>query len=147
MYQKVIVAGYLGRDPEIRYTPDGTPVTDFSIATSNKWTGSDGTPHEETTWIKVTVWRRMAEVCAQYLRKGRPVLVEGRLSGDKVNTNSGGVNIVPHTWTNEQTGEVRAQFEITAETVKFLGGRNDSGAGDSYEEPTGPTGEDEEIPF
>ena len=82
MYQKVIIMGNLGRDPEMRYTPQGTPVTNFSVATSYKWTGADGTPNEETTWFRVSAWGRMAEVCNEYLSKGRQVFVEGRLRPD-----------------------------------------------------------------
>ena len=82
MYHKVIIAGYLGRDPEMRYTQDGTPVTNFSVATSRKWTRQDGTQVDETVWFRVSAWRQLAEVCNEYLQKGRPVLVEGRLQAD-----------------------------------------------------------------
>ncbi len=77
MYQKTIVVGHLGRDPEMRYTPTGTPVTSFSIATSRKWTNQNGESQEKTTWFRVTCWQKTAELAAQYLKKGRLVLVEG----------------------------------------------------------------------
>ncbi|HQJ50176.1 MAG TPA: single-stranded DNA-binding protein [Anaerolineae bacterium] len=77
MYQNTIVVGHLGRDPEMRYTPDGTPVTTFNIATSRKWTNPEGQPQEKTTWFRVTAWRKLAENCNQFLAKGRLVLVEG----------------------------------------------------------------------
>jgi single-strand DNA-binding protein len=136
MYQRVIIVGNLGRDPEMRYTPGGDPVTNFSVATNRKWTGSDGQPNEETVWFRVTVWRRMAEVCHQYLSKGRQVLVEGRLTPDK---DSGG----PRVWVG-QDGQPRASYEVTAESVKFLGGHGEStsrGDAPTWEPP------EEEIPF
>jgi single-strand DNA-binding protein len=139
MYQKVTLAGYVGRDPEMRYLPDGTPVCNFPLATSETWTGQDGQKHAETTWWKITVWRRMAEICNQYLSKGRAVLIEGRVGGDKVEGASGETKVVPHTWLTE-SGEARAQFELTANTVKFLGRGNGGGAGEA------PPAE-EEIPF
>ena len=77
MYQKVIIVGHLGGDPEMRYTPSVKPVTNFSVATSRKWTGADGEQREDTTWFKVAAWGKLAEVCNQYLAKGRQVLVEG----------------------------------------------------------------------
>lgn len=118
MYQKIIIVGNLGRDPEMRYTPDGTPVTTLSVATNRKWTGSDGTPGEETTWFRVTAWRRQAEVAAQYLSKGRQVLIEGRLKPDP---QTGG----PRVWTR-QDGTVGASYEVTANTIRFLGQRGEA---------------------
>jgi single-strand DNA-binding protein len=139
MYHKIIIAGYLGRDPEMRYTPDGTPVTNFSVAASRKWTRQDGTQVDETVWFRITAWRRLAETCNQYLQKGRPVLIEGRLQPDE----NGG----PRIWTGND-GVARASFEVTAQTVKFLGGRAEGPspeASETYEEP--PSEPEEEIPF
>jgi single-strand DNA-binding protein len=140
MYQKVIIAGNLGRDPEMRYTPDGTPVTTFSVATNRRWNRPDGSQGEETIWFRVTAWRRMAEVCNQYLQKGRQVLVEGRLRPDP---ETGGPRVY-----QRNDGSYGASFELTAETVKFIGGRGDVAAVEapgSFEEP--PAEPDEEIPF
>jgi single-strand DNA-binding protein len=119
MYHKVIVVGYLGRDPEMRYTPDGTPVTNFSLATNQRRNGPDGSPIEETVWFRVTCWRRSAEIANQYLKKGRMVLVEGRMQPDK---ETGG----PRVWTG-QDGKPRASYEITADNIKFIGGGRGEG--------------------
>jgi single-strand DNA-binding protein len=143
MYHKIIIVGNLGRDPEMRYTPQGTPVTTFSVATNRRWTNADGTPGEETTWFRVSAWRRMAEVCNQYLSKGQQVFVEGQLKPDP---ETGG----PRVWTGND-GIARASFEITAFTVKFLGGRGERvevEPGVTLEEP--PPGfeeSEEELPF
>jgi single-strand DNA-binding protein len=140
MYQKLVVVGHLGRDPEMRYTQDGTPVTNFSVATSRRWNNPDGSQGEETAWFRVTAWRRLAETCNQYLQKGRLVLVEGELKPDPA---TGG----PRIWTGND-GVARAQYEITARTVKFLGGRGEAPAAapaGAPEEP--PAEEEEEIPF
>ncbi len=139
MYHKIIIVGNLGRDPEMRYTPDGTPVTTLSIATNRKWTNTDGTPGEETVWFKVTAWRRQAEVAAQYLQKGRSVLVEGRLQPDKT---TGG----PKVWTR-QDGTAGASYEVTAEAIRFIGGRGEGGAGEASPEGPPPDYGDEQIPF
>ena len=77
MYQKTVVIGHLGKDPEMRYTPSGVPVTSFNIATTRKWANANGEQQEKTTWFRVTCWRKTAEIAAQYLQKGRLVLVEG----------------------------------------------------------------------
>ena len=140
MYHTVIIAGHLGRDPEMRYTPDGTPVTNFSVATNRRWTGRDGTSREQTTWFRVTAWRRLAETCNQFLQKGRAVLVEGELNTDPA---TGG----PRVWTGND-GVPRASFELTARTVRFMGGRGDVAAvGPVGAELEGPPDEEEEIPF
>ncbi len=134
MYQKIVIVGNLGRDPEMRYTPSGQPVTNFSMATNRKWTNTDGTPGEETIWFRVTAWGKLGETCNQYLSKGRQVLVEGRLRPDPA---TGG----PRVWTR-QDGTAGASFEITANTVRFLGGRAEAAAG-----PEEEIMEEGEIPF
>ncbi len=113
-YQKIIIVGNLGRDPEMRYTPDGTPVTNFSVATNRRWTQADGSSGEETTWFRVTAWDRQAEIAAKYLHRGRQVMVEGCLHPDKA-TGS------PRIWTGRD-GEVRTSYEITAGRIIFLQG-------------------------
>lgn len=140
MYQKLIIVGNLGRDPEMRYTSDGTPVTSFSVATNRKWTNQDGTPGEETVWFRVSAWRKLAETCNQYLSKGRQVLIEGRLKPDP----STGA---PRVWTR-QDGTAGASYEMTAFTVKFLGRRGDQAeaAPSITEEPPGMV-EADDIPF
>lgn len=135
MYQKIIIIGNLGRDPEMRYTAQGTPVTNFSVATSRKWTSADGTPGEETVWFRVTAWKRLAETCNQYLTKGQRVFVEGQLTPDPA---TGG----PRVWTR-QDGSAGASFEIRAFTVKFLGGRAEGAAVGPEEGAI----EEEEMPF
>ena len=134
MYQKVIIVGNLGRDPEMRYTPQGTPVTNFSVATSERWTDQGGQQQERTTWFRVTAWRRLAETCANFLTKGRQVLVEGRMNPDPA---TGG----PRLWTGND-GESRASYEVTAITVKFLGSR----AGEATEGGI-PPGQEGTLPF
>jgi single-strand DNA-binding protein len=145
MYQKLMIVGHLGRDPEMRYTPSGQAVTNFSVATSRKWTGSDGQQQEETVWFRVSVWGKQAESCNQYLSKGRLVLCEGRLTVDK---ETGG----PRVWT-DQNGAPRASYEMSAYEVKFLGGRDSGGSGysgdasDGMDSAPGSDISEEEIPF
>src|SRR5262245_46256749 len=119
MYHKILLVGNLGRDPEMRYTPSGQQVTTFSMATSEKWSGQDGQQHDRTIWWRVTAWGKQAETVHQYLKKGNRVLVEGRMNAD----NNGN----PRTWT-AQDGSVRASFEVTAQTIKFLTPRGEGGA-------------------
>ncbi len=121
MYQKITIVGNLGRDPEMRYTPSGQAVTNFSVATSRRWTGGDGQQQEETVWFRVSVWGKQAEICNQYLSKGRQVFVEGRMTVDR---ETGG----PRIWT-DQNGTPRASYEISALDVKFLGNRDGGGGG------------------
>lgn len=142
MYQKIIVIGNLGGDPEMRYMPDGTAVTNFSLATNRRWNDSrSGESRDETTWFRVSVWGRQAETANQYLSKGRRVLVEGRLQPDP---QSGG----PRTF-QRNDGTIGASYEIRAFTVQFLGGRDDGGG--SYDDDGGYDGpgaqEEDDIPF
>lgn len=115
MYQKVLIVGNLGKDPELRYTPAGTPVCTFSVATSRRWTDGEGQQQERTVWFRVTAWRRLAETCNEYLSKGRQVLVEGELSEPK-----------PF---QGRDGQWRASLDLLALNVKFLGGRGEGGGG------------------
>lgn len=140
MYQTIIIVGNLGRDPEMRYIPSGQAVCDFSIATSRQYNDASGQQVKETTWFKISVWGKQAESCNQYLRKGRPVLVEGRLVPDK---ETGG----PRIW-NRQDGTPAASFEVFATTVRFLPSRReDQGPYQSEEAGISPSGDSEEIPF
>jgi single-strand DNA-binding protein len=136
MYQKIILAGNLGRDPEMRYAPSGSPVTSFSVASNRKYTNAEGDLVEETSWFRISAWNRLAEVCAEYLNKGAKVLVEGRL---KIDPTTGG----PRIWTDNE-GAVRASFEVTANTVQFLSGKP-AANGEVAEEYA--DGEEEAIPF
>jgi single-strand DNA-binding protein len=122
-YQKIIVAGNLGRDPEMRYTPSGQAVTSFSIAVNESYTNANGERIKKTIWFRVTAWGKQAEICNQYLKKGSQVLVDGRMNADPA---TGG----PKVWT-KQDGGTGASFEITANTVRFLSsrGEGDGGAG------------------
>jgi len=140
---KVILVGRLGRDPEVRYTPDGTAVANFSIATSEEWRDKNsGEKKERTEWHRIVAWRRLGEICGQYLTKGREVYVEGRLQ----------------TRSYEQDGTTKYMTEIIASTVQFLGGRDDAGAGrgqvqnhqmddPGYPEPPTMDTREDDIPF
>ena len=128
MYQKIIIIGNLGRDPEMRYTPDGNPVTSFSMATSRRFSEKD-----ETTWFRVTVWGKQAEACNQYIHKGSKVLVEGRLRPDS----SGNPTVF-----QRKDGTWGASYEITADTVRFL-----TPKGEESNQNFGPMDDDEDIPF
>ena len=140
MYQQIILVGNLGGDPEMRYLPNGTAVTNFSLATNRKWKGSDGQMQEETIWWRISVFGAQAEACNQYLSKGRQVLVEGRMRPDP---NTGG----PRVW-QRNDGGYGASYELSAQTVRFLGGRQDTGTMGSY--PSAPDAADMDadgIPF
>ena len=138
MYQKLVIVGNLGNDPEMRYTPSGQAVTNFSVATNRRYTTSDGNQVDETTWFRVSTWGKQAEISNQYLKKGNKVLVEGRLNPDR---ETGG----PRMWTR-QDGTSAASYEITAEVVRFLTPRGESEAGYTADAPPGVS-EPDEIPF
>ena len=112
MYQKLIIVGNLGRDPEMRYTPDSKPNTTLSVATSRKFGDKD-----ETTWFRVSVWGNQAEPCNQYLKKGSKVLVEGRLKAE------------PPVF-QKKDGTWASSYEVTAENVRFLSGKDEQPAND-----------------
>jgi single-strand DNA-binding protein len=134
MYQKTVVVGHLGNDPEMRYTASGVPVTSFNLATTRRWTNQNGEQQEKTTWFRVSVWRKQAETVAEYLKKGRLVLVEGEVEARAF---------------TDRDGNPRASLELTANNVRFLGGRGDSSepaaAGGAHVDDF-PANEDE-IPF
>lgn len=141
-YHKIILIGNLGRDPEMRYTADGTPVTNLNVATSEKWTGRDGQQQERTIWWRVSVWGRQAETVNQYLSKGRQVLVEGTMNPDQ---ETGG----PRVYTRND-GSPGASYEIRAFTVRFLGGRGEAAGFDTPRDEDVPPEADlegEDIPF
>jgi len=119
-YNRVILIGNLARDPELRYTPQGTAVADLRLAVTEVKGGKGADRKEETLFIDVTVWERQAENCSQYLKKGSPVLVEGRLSIDE--------------WVDKDTQAKRQKPKINASLVRFLGGGSGRSEGGSGEE-------------
>jgi single-strand DNA-binding protein len=138
MYHTIIIAGNLGGDPEMRYTPSGQAVTNFSVATNRQYTASNGEQVKETTWFRISTWGKTAEVCNQYLRKGSKVLVEGRLTSDPV---TGG----PRTF-QRRDGTYGAAYEVTANTVRFISSRSEDQAYQSSDS-FGQVSEEDEIPF
>lgn len=140
-FNKIVIVGYLGRDPEIRYTPQGTAVCHFSVATTEKKKDRAGEAQDVTTWFRVSAWGRQAEVANQYLSKGRQVYVEGRLRLEEF---------------TDRDGNRRQSLEVSATDLHFLGSKGDSAAasqtagsslssGDS--EFPSEHGPDEDIPF
>jgi single-strand DNA-binding protein len=121
MYNKVLLIGNLGRDPEVRTTTSGQPVASFSLATNRRWKDREGGRREETEWHNIVCWGRLAEIAGQYLNKGRQIFVEGRIQ--------------TRSWDDQQSGEKRYKTEIIADNFQMLGGRgdSDSGGGSSYD--------------
>ena len=115
MFQQTIVAGYLGGDPEMRYTSSGVEVCTFSLASSESWTGNDGQRQEKTTWYRVTAWRKLAELCANHLHKGSSVLVTGKMQEPR-----------PY---QDRDGNWRASLDLTIDEMRFLGKRGDNDGG------------------
>ena len=139
MYQKIIIVGNLGGDPEMRYTPAGQAVTNFSVATNRKYKGADGNTVDETIWFRVSAWGRQAETCNQYLKRGSKVLIEGRLTADPA---TGG----PRIW-NKNDGTPAASFEITAQSVQFLSTRGEDRQGVKIEAAGPDIGDGDNVPF
>jgi len=145
-FHKITIVGNLGRDPEMRYTPGGQAVTNFTVASNRQYTASSGEKVKETVWFRISAWGRQAETVNQYLKTGSQVLVEGRMTPDK---ESGG----PRVWTR-QDGTSAASYEVTADRVVFLSGRGDDGGGgggggDYQNAPAEPqsSSDEDEIPF
>jgi single-strand DNA-binding protein len=154
MFQRVTLIGHVGQDPQMRYTPEGTPVTNFSVATKTAvskarnpdcpagWKESyNGRNWELTTWWRVSVWRELAETVNQYVNKGMVVFVEGEVRGEAVN---GAQN--PRVWTGND-GVAKASFELTARTVRFLSGRGEGAGEPAIGEPPPEGFEEDSLPF
>lgn len=133
---KVMVIGHLGRDPEMRYTPSGRPVTSFSVATSRNWTTADGERRSETEWFNVVAWGSLAEICNQYLKKGQQVYVEGRLQTRR--------------WEDEE-GNKRSSTELVAREMIMLSERREKAEGEAESgaeaEVNFPHSDEDEFPF
>lgn len=129
-YNKTVIIGNAGKDAEMKYTPSGTAVTTFSVAVNEGYTNKEGVKIEKVTWFRVTAWNKLAEVCNQYVTKGKQVLVEGTVD--------------THAWIDANSGEARSSLELRADTVKFLGSK---ATGDEHSNPGSPVVTEEEIPF
>jgi single-strand DNA-binding protein len=139
MFQKVIISGYLGRNPEMRYTPGGQAVCDFSVATKEKWTSKEGQRQERTIWWRVTVWGKNGENCNKFLRKSSKVLVEGTMRGDE----QGNPKVF-----QKRNGEWGASFELTALNVIFLDSRQErERQEEQYDDSEPEYTDNEDIPF
>lgn len=112
---KVMLIGNCTRDPEVRYTPKGTAVTDLGLAINRFYTTDSGEKQEETTFVDVTLWGRTAEIAAEYLKKGKPVFIEGRLQLDS--------------WDDKQTGQKRSKLKVVGDGLQLLGSRDGGGGG------------------
>jgi single-strand DNA-binding protein len=122
-FNKVLLLGNLTRDPEVRYTPKGTAVAELGIAVNRVYTTEGGEKREETTFVDVTLWGRTAEIAGEYLKKGRPVFIEGRLQLD--------------TWDDKQSGQKRSKLKVVADGMQLIGGR--PGGGGEMDENSGGT--------
>ena len=135
---KVILIGNLGRDPEIRYTRDGTAVANLNVATSESWNDQNGQRQERTEWHRVVAWGRLAEIAKEYLAKGRQVYIEGKLQ--------------TRSWEDKQSGEKRYTTEVICDNFQMLGRRDDTGGGYGAQAPQSevadaPAPADDDIPF
>jgi len=146
-FNKVILLGNLTRDPEVRYTPKGTAVTELGMAVNRVYTAENGEKREETTFVDVTLWGRTAEIAGEYLKKGRPVFIEGRLQLD--------------TWDDKTSGQKRSKLKVVGEGLQLIGSRPGGGGGGDEESSGAPRSsrpatppkpapsapDDDEIPF
>ena len=139
---RVLLIGNLTRDPEVRYTPQSIAVTDISLAINRFSTNSEGEKKEEVVYVDVTLWNRLAEIAGQYLKKGKPVFIEGRLRLD--------------TWDDKQTGQKRSRLRVIAENMQLLAAKETNGAATERTQSVGerqpqrdadPDFEPSDIPF
>ena len=146
MINKVILVGRLGKDPEVRSTPSGTSVAKFSLATDERFTDKSGEKQDRTEWHNIVAFGKLAEICGQYLRKGKLVYIEGSIRTDS--------------WDDKESGQKKYRTEIVARDMKMLDRRGDDegGGGGSYggssrgssrgsSAPAPDMGDDEEVPF
>jgi single-strand DNA-binding protein len=143
---KAILIGRLGKDPELRYTPSGKAVANFTIATNERWTSQDGQKQESTTWHNIVAWGRQAEVIKEYMGKGRQIYIEGRIDNRSY---------------DDKDGNKRYISEVVVQNFQFLGDRGEAGGGSSYsgtdnaaqsasvppEPPSGGASDDDDLPF
>jgi len=131
---KVMIIGHLGRDPEMRYTPSGKPVTTFTVATSRTWNSTDGERHNETEWFNIVTWGNLAEICKQYLTKGQQVYIEGRLQTRR--------------WEDSE-GAKHTTIEIVANEMMILGDRRDASGNQAADTSLGEEDQqvEDEYPF
>ena len=146
-YNRVVLLGNCTRDPEVKYTPKGTAVTELGLAVNRYYSTEGGEKREESTFVDVTLWGHPAEIAGEYVKKGRPVMIEGRLQLD--------------TWDDKQTGQKRSKLKVVGENLQLLGGRDgggesgggggrSSGGGSSRPAKSAPAAEepsDDDIPF
>ncbi len=151
-FNKVILLGNLTRDPEVRYTPKGSAVCDLGLAVNRQYSLDNGEKREEVTFVDVVLWARLAEIAGEYLKKGRPVFIEGRLQMDS--------------WDDKQSGQKRTKLRVVGETMQLLGSRPAAPGGGGEDEeargsarassgrtaspppkPAAPEPDDDEIPF
>ncbi|MEZ4735158.1 MAG: single-stranded DNA-binding protein [Caldilineaceae bacterium] len=135
MFQQLILIGNLGTEPEMRYTASGIPVTNFNMAVTRRWTNAEGQAQEKTTWFRVNLWRRQAEIASQYLAKGHRVMIVGEVD-------------TARPWT-DRDGNMRATIEVTATELKLMENRATSGNGDheAVAAEAAPVGAEAQVPF
>ncbi|MDZ4723453.1 MAG: single-stranded DNA-binding protein [candidate division Zixibacteria bacterium] len=136
---KAILIGRLGKDPELKYTPGGKAVANFSLATTERWSGQDGQKNESTTWHNIVAWGRQAELCKEYLAKGREVYIEGRIDNRSY---------------DDKEGNKKYISEVIVQTLQFLGSKTGGSAGGGGSEVSAEApaqarsgGEDDDLPF
>ncbi|MBX3014606.1 MAG: single-stranded DNA-binding protein [Caldilineaceae bacterium] len=136
MFQQLILIGHIGTAPEMRYTASGVPVTNFNLAVSRRWTNAEGQTQDKTTWFRISLWRRQAEIASQYLTKGQRVMIIGEVE-------------TARPWT-DRDGNLRATIEVTATEFRFMENRAEQShteQGAPPAEAVPPTSDEAQVPF